>query len=46
MFLPPFFLTESDSRKKIIDYAEKCLAKAAEHQLIKPADQAGRDDGD
>ncbi|XP_043202038.1 protein unc-45 homolog B-like isoform X2 [Amphibalanus amphitrite] len=38
--LPP----ETDTRKKIIDYAEKCLAKAAEHKLIKPADQAGSDD--
>jgi len=38
--LPP----DSDIRKKIIDYAEKTLAKAAEHGLIKPAGEATSDD--
>ena len=41
---PVPFPTEGDTKKKIIEYAEKCLAKAAEYQLIKPADQAGSDD--
>ena len=42
LFSPP----ETDSRKKVIDYAEKCLAKAAEYKLIKPAGEAGSDDED
>ena len=40
LFLP----TENDTKKKIIEYADKCLAKAAEYKLIKPADQAGSDE--